>query len=112
MTRRIATARDGKVKPAVSDLRKVKAFQAVFGGNGSRDDADIVLSELTALTGYFRPPSHAEWMKNTGASAGFELHCALQAARAEPIRAILNYLNMSDAQMIALEKAAREARFS
>lgn len=108
--RRIATAKDGKKTAPQANLRKAKAFQAVFGGNGNREDADIVMSELVATTGFFRPPNYADWMQKTGTPLGFELQCALQAARAEPIRTILNYLNMSDDQMVALEKAAREAR--
>lgn len=108
--RRVATAKDGKKTPAQTELRKTKAFQNLFNGNGNREDADIVLSELMAMTGFFRPPNYADWMKKTGTPLGFELQCALQAARAEVPAVIVKHLNMSDSQMIALEKAAREAR--
>ena len=109
-SRKIATAKGVSGNKSEAELRQAKAFQTLFSGGGSREDAEIVLSELVALTGFFRPPNYAEWIKNTGTPQGFELHCALQAARAEPIRAILNHLNMSDERMVALEKAAREAR--
>lgn len=104
--RRIATARGTTKTPAEAALRLSNSMQKVFSGT----DGEIVLTELLALTAFFRPPNYADWMKRTGTPQGFELHCALQAARSEPIRAILNHLNMSDEQMLALEKAAREAR--
>lgn len=103
---RISTAKGAGRTPAQTALRMKKAFKAAF----STEDGEIVLTELLARVGYFRPPSLAEWMERTGSPQGFELHCALQAARCEPLRAILNEIETSDETMIALERAAREAR--
>lgn len=104
--RKVATARGETGTPQEADLVLAHAYRRLFTGK----EGEMVLSDLLALTGFFRPPNYVDWLKRTGTSQGFELHCALQAARAEPIRAILNHLNKSDDQMIALEKAAREAR--
>lgn len=110
--RKIATAKAVSGTPAAANLRVVKAYQRVFGEAGApdRDDKDIVMSDLLATTGYFRPPNYAEWMARTKTPQGFELHCALHAARAETMRHIIGFLNLSDDQMIALEKAARDGR--
>lgn len=108
--RKFVTAKTGRPTKAQQDLRKVQAFKAVFGGNSTREDADIVLSELFSVTGFFRPPTLKDWMASTKSPVGYELHCALQAARCEPLRVILNFLELGDDAMIALEKAAREAR--
>lgn len=110
MTRKIVTARDGATTVAEAELKRVKAYQRVFTGQGSREDADIVMSDMAALTGFFRPPSYADWMAKTKTPLGFELHCALHAARQEPLRRILDCVDMTDAQILELEKAARKAR--
>lgn len=110
MTRKITTAKDGSQSAPESDLKRVQAYRRMFAGQGSREDADIVMSDLAALTGFFRPPNYAQWMQKTGTPHGFELHCALHAARAETLRRILDCIDMTDAQMLELEKAARKAR--
>lgn len=109
-TRKITTAKDAAQSAPAADLRRIVAYQKVFSGQGSREDADIVMSDMAALTGFFRPPNYAQWMQKTGTPQGFELHCALHAARAEPLRRILDSINMTDAQILELEKAARKAR--
>jgi hypothetical protein len=106
--RKVATSKAVARGDAAQKNARVQAYKRLFSGNGTRDDADIVLSDLLATTGYFRPPNYAEWMARTKTPAGFELHCALQAARAEPMRHIMDYLALTEDQIIALEKAARE----
>jgi hypothetical protein len=106
--RKIATARGSTRGPRAADVRRIEAYKALFTGTSTRDDGDIVLADLLNATGFFRPPNYAEWMLKTKTPEGFQLHCALHAARAEPIRRIMDFLGMSDEQMIALEKAARE----
>jgi len=110
MTRKITTAKDVAASPQAAELVRIKAYQRMFSGQGSKEDADIVMSDLTAMTGFFRPPNYAQWMQKTGTPQGFELHCALHAARQEPIRKILDCIDMTDAQLLELEKAARKAR--
>lgn len=110
MTRTPVTARKMAATETQANLRRVKAYQRVFGADGAadRDDKEIVITDLLAVTGFFRPPNYAEWMVKTKTPQGFELHCALHAARAETMRHVLNFLNITDDQMIALEKAVRE----
>lgn len=107
--RKRTTARGATETDKQAQLRRTQAYQRVFGeGAPTRDDKDIVLSDLLKATGFFRPPSYAEWMAKTKTPQGFELHCALQAARAEPMRHIMGFLNLSDDDMLALERAVRE----
>lgn len=106
-TRKPTTARGSTTTEEGARNLRAQAYKRLFSGNGSRDDADIVLTDLLASTGYFRPPNYADWMARTKTPNGFELHCALQAARAEPMRHIMDFLALTDEQMIALEKAAR-----
>lgn len=107
MTRRITTAKEAASNPADERIRLAKAYENVFTGQGSREDADMVMADMLAVTGYFRPPSFAAWMQKTKTPQGFELHCALQAARGEVMRHIMDFLAISDDEMVALEKAAR-----
>jgi hypothetical protein len=67
----------------------------------------MVLADLAASVGYFRRPSYGEWMARTKTPAGFELHSALSNARAEVLQHIMGFLTLDDAQLAALEKAAR-----
>lgn len=93
--------------PAKAEHRLTAAYQQLFAGNGSKEDAEVVLSHLADLTGYYRRPSYAEWIAKTGSPAGFELHSALCNARAEVLQTMMRYLAMSEDEMVALEKAAR-----
>lgn len=93
--------------PAKSNLALTQAYQRLFGGNGSRQDAEMVLADLADLTGYYRRPSYRKWMEDTQTTHGFELHSALCNARAEVLQAIMDHLLMDDDQLVALEKAAR-----
>lgn len=104
-----ATARRLSKTKDEATLRLIKAYQRVFGEGGApdRDDKEIVVTDLLDVTGFFRPPNYAEWMARTKTPHGFELHCALHAARAETMRHILGLLNISDEHLIALEKAVR-----
>jgi len=93
--------------PAKAEQRLTQAYQRLFNGNGSKEDAEIVLTHLADLTGYYRRPSYGEWMARTKSPQGFELHSALSNARAEVLQVIMQYLAMSEDEMVALEKAAR-----
>ena len=93
--------------PAKTEQRRSLAYQRLFDGNGSREDAEVVLTHLADITGYYRRPSYPEWMAKTGSPQGFELHSALCNARAEVLQVMMGYLAMSEDEMVALEKAAR-----
>lgn len=101
-------ARAGAVGgPAKADVARAEAFQRLFNGNGSKEDAEIVLTHLADVTGYYRRPNYAEWMARTKTTSGFELHSALSNARAEVVQIIMDFILMSDDQKIELERAAR-----
>jgi hypothetical protein len=101
-------ARAGAVGgPAKAELARTQAFQRLFNGNGSKEDAEMVLAHLADVTGYYRRPRYGEWIANTKTPHGFELHSALSNARAEVLQIIMDFLLMEDDQLIALEKAAR-----
>lgn len=106
--RKVTTARGTSKSDDEAKAKRIAAYKRVFEGNSNRDDGDMVLADLLHVSGFFRPPNYADWMARTKTTEGFPLHCALQAARAEPIRHILNFLGVTDDQMIALERAARE----
>jgi len=74
-------------------------------------DGQMILSDLAHITGYYRRPSYGEWMAKTKTPQGYELHSALSNARAEVVQHIMDFLTLSEDQLVALEKAARaEAR--
>lgn len=100
-------AYSGSTGNAQAENLLANSYQRLFAGNGSGDDARLVLNDLVTRTGFFRPPSYSEWIAKTKTPHGFELHCALHAARQEPVRAILDYLDLSFDQMVALERAAK-----
>ncbi|MER8455850.1 hypothetical protein [Mesorhizobium sp. M0643] len=93
--------------PANADLALTTAYQRLFGGNGSKQDAEMVLSNLADVTGYYRRPRYGDWIASTKTPHGFELHSALSNARAEVLQVIMDRLLMDEDQLIALEKAAR-----
>ncbi|MBZ9868002.1 hypothetical protein LB515_21725 [Mesorhizobium sp. CA15] len=80
-----------------------KAYRRVFSG----EDGELVLADLTATTGYYRRPSYGDWLARTKTPEGFELHSALSNARAEVVQHIMGFLALEDADLAALEKAAR-----
>ncbi len=88
-------------------LQRTEAYRRLFEGNGSRQDAEIVLTDLASVTGYYRRPSYADWMAKTKSPHGFELHSALCNARAEVLQHIMGFLTLTEDEMVALEKAAR-----
>ncbi|TGT64464.1 hypothetical protein EN802_32635 [bacterium M00.F.Ca.ET.159.01.1.1] len=81
----------------------IKAYRRVFSG----EDGELVLADLTATTGYYRRPSYGDWLARTKSPDGFELHSALSNARAEVVQHIMGFLTLEDADLAALEKAAR-----
>jgi hypothetical protein len=85
----------------------VNAYRRLFDGNGNRDDAEMVLSDLAHMTGYYRRPNYGEWLAKTKTPGGFELHSALSNARAEVLQHIMDFLTLDQDQLVALEKAAR-----
>lgn len=94
----------GQVK---SQEALTKAYLRMF----ATQDGQMILADLANVTGYYRRPSYGEWMAKTKTPQGFELHSALSNARAEVVQHIMNFLTMTEDQLVALERAARaEAR--
>jgi hypothetical protein len=93
--------------PAKAKQRLTDAYRRLFDGNGSREDAEVVLSDLAHVTGYYRRPSYGEWLAKTKTPHGFELHSALSNARAEVLQHVMGFLTMDDEALIRLERAAR-----
>ncbi|MBZ9979185.1 hypothetical protein [Mesorhizobium sp. BR-1-1-10] len=89
--------------PARAREALAKAYLRAFSG----EDGEMVLADLAATVGYYRRPSYGEWMARTRTPAGFELHSALSNARAEVVQHIMGFLTLDEAQLAALEKAAR-----
>ena len=89
--------------PAKAREALARAYLRVFSG----ENGEMVLADLAATTGYYRRPSYGEWMARTRTPSGFELHSALSNARAEVVQHIMGFLTLDEAQLLALEKAAR-----
>jgi hypothetical protein len=101
-------ARAGAARgPAKADLARVKAYQNLFAGNGSKEDAETVLTDLADFFGYYRRPTYRQWLAERQSPDGFELHSALCNARAEVVQRILDLAMLDDGQLVALERAAR-----
>lgn len=102
-------ARAGDARsPVKAKLELTNAYRRLFViGNGTQEDAEVVLTDLMAHFGYYRRPNYAEWMRNTGGPDGFELHSALCNARIEVLQYIMDFLLMDDDRLIELERAAR-----
>ena len=93
--------------PGHKAAETANAWRNLKNGNGTVEDFELIMADLVAVTGYYRRPNYAEWMKRTQSPDGFELHSALCNARAEVLQHIMGYLNMSDAELVDLEKLAR-----
>ncbi len=93
--------------PARANLARVQAYRRLFAGNGSKEDAETVLTDLADFFGYYRRPTYRQWLAERQSPAGYELHSALCNARAEVVQRILDFVNLDPDQLVALEKAAR-----
>jgi hypothetical protein len=93
--------------PAKADLARAQAYQRLFAGNGSKEDAEVVLTDLADFFGYYRRPTYRQWLSERHSPDGFELHSALCNARSEVIQRVLDLVNLSTDQLVALERAAR-----
>lgn len=107
MTKKPTTSRAISSGPTDQKLKRTQAYQRVFSGNGTKEDADIVLVDLLDHTGFFRHPNYGEWMQRTKTPQGYELHCALQAERASVMRRVMDFLAIDDDGLVQLERAAR-----
>lgn len=95
------------ISPVGKRFRLASAWKNLQRGNGTVEDFELILTDLVDTTGYYRRPSYAAWMARTQTPDGFELHSALSNARAEVVQHIFGFLTLSDDQMVALERAAR-----
>jgi hypothetical protein len=104
-----ASAHGGPTKAA---LVLAQSYQRLFSGNGTQEDAEVVMTDLADTFGYYRRPTYREWLAKRNSADGFELHSALCNARAEVIQHILDLVMLSDTRMVELEKAARLERIA
>jgi hypothetical protein len=102
--RRMVTSRDKARTPSGRSAAKVNAYRRCFEG----EHGQIVLADLANLCGMFRPVGYREFMSNKALPADFSMQAATAAARAQIVRHVLNMLEMTDDQLISLERAARE----
>ena len=84
-------------KAATAQQRLVDAYRKVFTGHGSKEDAEIVLSDLGVHTGFYQVmPADvtAEQLR-------------FREGQRDAFARILSCLRMSEAELLALEEAAR-----
>ncbi len=101
-----AHSKQGRGRAAAKNVL-TNAYINVFSGRGTEEEAQMVLADLAKVTGYYRRPRYGDWIESTKTPHGFELHSALSNARAEVVQHIMDFLTMTDDQLIALERAAR-----
>lgn len=98
MTQNLASTQPGKKKRAApAKLRLTQAYKATFTGHGSQQDAEIVLSDLADVTGFYKV--------SDGDTSGDKLR--FQEGMRFAFARILSHLRMTDTEMAELEKAAR-----
>lgn len=92
---------------AKSGLARTQAYQRLFSGNGTKEDAEIVLAHLAHVTGYYQRPTYSDWLAQGRSPETFTLHSAFSNTKAEVVQIILNHVMMDDERLVALERAAR-----
>ena len=80
------------MKPASPDL--IDAWQRVESGRSTPEDGQAVVSHLARITGFYDVPSFDAWIEQHKSPAGFDLHCARQAAKREVFAAVLSALSI------------------
>lgn len=88
----------GRKRGPSAAKRLEEAYNAVFTGHGSKEDAEIVLSDLANFTGFYR----VNGIGVSGEDRAFADGMRLAYGR------IFRFLNLTDAERRALEFAARE----
>jgi hypothetical protein len=81
-----------------ADIRRTQAYQSVFRGSPTREDQEIVLSDLRSFTGFD---------KVSPASVSGEMLRQAEGKR-EAFARIWQHLSLSPADVLALENAARQ----
>jgi hypothetical protein len=90
-------ARLAKAESAeVADIRLIEAYRSVFGRGG--EDVELVLIDLAAFCGFYQ-------VEQGGVTADELNH---HAGRRAAFGRIFNFLSLSDAQLMAMEQAARD----
>ena len=89
---------NGRKRGAAASKRLVSAYNAVFTGKGSAEDADMVLADMANFTGFYRV---------NGIGVSGEDRAFADGLRAAYGR-IFRFLNLTDAERRSLEFAARE----
>lgn len=88
----------GSRRGPTAKARLASAYQALFAGNGSKEDAELVRADLAVVTRFYMvtPPSASDAVRadHNGRRSVF-LH-------------IFNFLSMSDVEIADLERDARE----
>lgn len=87
-----------QTKPVTAELKVVNAYQSLFGK--SSEDAEIVLADLAAHTGFYLVHEPGADLSNYQAGHAAGMRTAF--AR------IFQFLSLPDDQLRALEEAARQ----
>jgi hypothetical protein len=84
------------VSSDAADIRLIQAYRSVFGRGG--EDVELVLIDLASFCGFYQ-------VEQGGVSADELNHWA---GRRAAFGRIFNFLSLSDAQLMAMEQAARD----
>ncbi len=83
---------------AQATQRLVRAYRATFGGIGTREDSELVISDLAEFTGYYQvtdsmmPDNQVRYAEGRRSVMGH----------------VLNNLRLTEGELVALEESARE----
>lgn len=83
------------------------AYAHLFNDNPRRGDALLVLGHLAVEAGFYQVPNLAQWIKDTGSAAGYEISCAEQNGRRSLFAHITRFAGLSADELVRLERLAR-----
>ena len=90
-----------------AEIEITRAWQNVVAGRATSEEAQIAFADLAARCGYYEPPSLVGWLAaHNNSIAGFDLFCVQRAGLAELFKSILMMVEMDDAGLLRLERAA------
>lgn len=87
---------------AEKNRRRLAAYRATFNGNGTKEEAGLVLADLADFTGFYK-------VADAEATDAVLRH---HAGQRSVFGRILAALRMTDAELLRLEEAARREAFN
>jgi hypothetical protein len=82
-------------------------YAQLFNDNPRRGDGLLVLAHLAVEAGFYQVPNLAQWIKDTGSAAGYDLFCAEQNGRRSLFAHITRFAGLSADELVRLERLAR-----